>query len=61
MIDDPILAEIRRIREELWDRCHGSVQEMAERQRQVQQQHAAQLIDPTEWKQRLRADAREAR
>ena len=52
---DPIIAEIHRVREEIWEECHGSVREMAEKQRQVQKEFADRLIDPEEWNRR-RAD-----
>ena len=37
MTNDPIIAEIHRIREEIWNECHGSALEMAERQRRLQE------------------------
>ncbi len=61
MIQDPIVAEIHRIREQLWLECHGSVEEMAERQRRLQRQNPAHLIDPEQWKQRRCAEEQEAR
>ncbi len=57
MTSDPIVAEIHRIREQLWEQCHGSVEEMAERQRRLQQQNQGRLIDPEEWKRRRQAEA----
>lgn len=54
MSQDPIVAEIHRIREQLWKECHGSAEEMAERQRRLQEQNKDRLIDPEEWKQRFK-------
>ena len=48
MTDDPIIAEIHRIRERIWEQCHGSDEEMAERQRQLPQDRR-RLIDVEEW------------
>jgi HEPN domain-containing protein len=55
MAEDPIIAEIHRIREQLWRECHGSAEEMAERQRRLQEQDRTRLIDPEEWQQRRKA------
>jgi predicted nuclease of restriction endonuclease-like RecB superfamily len=55
MTKDPIIAEIHRIREQLWRECHGSAEEMAERQRRLQEQDKSRLIDPEELKQRRKA------
>ena len=55
MTSDPIVAEIHRIREQLWEQCNGSPEEMADRQRTLQQQHKDRLIDPKEWRLRRRA------
>jgi hypothetical protein len=49
MTDDPIVAEIHRIRERIWDQCHGSEEEMAQRQKQLPQD-PDRLIDVTKWK-----------
>lgn len=56
MPDDAIVAEIHRIREQLWEQCHGSIEEMAERQRRLQRQIPARLTDPEQWKRRRQAD-----
>lgn len=55
MTEDPIVAEIHRIREQLWRDCHGSIEQMAERQRRLQTQNKDRLIDPDEWKRRREA------
>jgi hypothetical protein len=55
MAEDPIVAEIHRIREQLWRECHGSAEEMAARQRRWQEQHKDRLIDPEEWRRRRKA------
>lgn len=54
MPQDPIVADIHRIREQLWRECHGSAEEMADRQRRIQEQCRDRLIDPAEWKRRWR-------
>jgi hypothetical protein len=56
MTQDPFIAEIHRIREDLWHACHGSPEEMAERQRRWQEQHKDRLIDPVEWQRRREAE-----
>jgi hypothetical protein len=61
MPQDPIVAEIHRVRERMWRECHGSAEEMADRQRRVQKECAGRLIDPAEWKRRRRRLARKAR
>jgi hypothetical protein len=61
MTPDPIVAEIHRIREQLWELCHGSAEEMAERQRRLQRQNQARLIDPEEWKRRRKAERQRAK
>ena len=61
MTQDPIVAEIHRIREQLWKECHGSVEEMAERQRRLQQQNKERLIDPEEWKRRRKTEGQGTR
>lgn len=60
MPQDPIVAEIHRIREQLWRECHGSAEAMAERQRRSQEQYRDHLIDPAEW-QRRRKDEKKVR
>ena len=60
MTQDPIVAEIHRVREQLWQECHGSAEEMAERQRRLQEQSKDRLIDPEEWKRRRRAGTQRA-
>jgi hypothetical protein len=55
MIHDPILAELHRIREQLWQECHGSAQQRAERQRRLQEQQKDRLIDVQAWKRRQSA------
>lgn len=60
MNPDPILAEIHRIREQLWEQCHGSPEEMAERQRIVQRQYPDRLIKPEEWKHRRTSEEHKA-
>jgi hypothetical protein len=60
MTKDPIVAEIHRIRQQLWKECHGSVEEMAHRQRRLQQQNPERLIDPAEWKLRRKTETRPA-
>lgn len=49
MTDDPIVAEIHRIRDRIWEQCHGSDEEMAERQRQMPQD-PRRMVDMNEWK-----------
>jgi hypothetical protein len=56
--EDPIVAEIHRIREQLWEACHGSAEEMAERQRRLQEQYKDRLIDVAEWNQQRQAKSR---
>jgi hypothetical protein len=50
MNKDPIVAEIHQIREDLWRECHASVEEMAQRQRKIQESVQGRLIDPEEWR-----------
>ena len=52
MPTDPIVAEIHRIREQLWKQCHGRAEEMAERQRNLPQPDKSRLVDPDKWKKR---------
>lgn len=61
MTPDPIVAEIHRVREQLWEECHASAEEMAERQRGLQQRHSERLIDPEEWKSRRQAEGQRAK
>jgi len=57
MSQDPIIEEIHRIREQLWEHCHGSIEEMAERQRRLQEQAREHLADPKHWDQRRAAES----
>ena len=50
MPTDPIIAEIHRIREQLWRQCHGSAEEMARRQRKLHQLDKNRMVDPVKWK-----------
>lgn len=52
MNPDPIIDELHRVREQMWEECHGSIEEMAERQRIVQEQLKDRLVDPEDWKRR---------
>lgn len=52
MPNDPIVAELHRVREQLWEECHGSAEEMEERQRIIQRELDDRLIDPEEWRRR---------
>ena len=52
MSNDPIVAEIHKIREQMWEECHGSTEEFAARQMEFQRKHPEGLIDPVEWKKR---------
>jgi hypothetical protein len=61
MKQDPIITEIHRIREELWRECHGNPEEMAERQRRLQEGLPAKLIDPVKWKRQRERDRNKAR
>ena len=61
MPQDPIVAEIHRIRERLWRECHGSAEEMGERQRRLQKECRGLLIDPTKWKRRRKREGETAR
>jgi len=58
---DPIVAEIHRIREQLWRKCHGSAEEMGDRQRRLQKECQDRLIDPAKWKRRRQREAKRAR
>jgi hypothetical protein len=60
MAQDPFIAEIHRIREDLWRACHGKAEEMAERQRRLQEQCKDRLIDPVEWQRRREAEKKQA-
>ena len=55
MPTDPIIAEIHRIREQLWKQCHGSPEEMAQRQRKLHQPDKSRVVDPAKWKKRRAA------
>ena len=57
MTTDPIVAQIHKIREQLWKKCHGSAQEMAQRQQQLPQPDKSRVVDPAKWK-KSRAAAR---
>jgi len=61
MTQDPIVAEIHRVREQLWQECHGSAEEMAQRQRRLQEQSRDRLVDPVEWKRRRMMEKRSSR
>ena len=61
MPQDPIVAEIHRIREQLWRECHGSAEEMGERQRRLQKECGGRLIDPAKWKRRRKRETRSTR
>ena len=52
MTRDPIVAELHRIREQLWEECHGSAEAMADRQQRVQQDCQDRLIDLEAWRRR---------
>jgi hypothetical protein len=54
-LKDPIIAEIHRVREQIWKECHENGHEFAMRQREVQRQYADRLIDVAQWKRRRRA------
>ncbi len=58
MLRDPIIEELHRFREQMWEECHGSIGEMAERQRVVQEQLKDRLVDPEEWKRHRGTDWR---
>jgi hypothetical protein len=61
MTKDPIIAEIHRIREQLWEDCHGSAEEMAQRQVQIQEQNKGRVIDPVEWTRKRKAKRKRAK
>lgn len=52
MMPNPIVDDLHRIREQLWEQCHGSAEEMAERQRRLQEQLHDRLTDPEDWRRR---------
>jgi hypothetical protein len=56
MSDDPIIAEIHRIREHIWELCHGSAEEMAERQRQLSVPQNVRRFNPAQFKQQFRTN-----
>ncbi len=55
---DPIVAEIHRIREQIWEECHGSAKEMGKMLRLVQEQYKDRLIDQKAWKRQRKAGQR---
>lgn len=52
MLSDPIVSEIHHVREKIWGECQGSVEKMAERQKQIQKQNTKRLIQEEEWEAR---------
>jgi hypothetical protein len=56
MSDDPIIAEIHRIREQIWAECHGNSEELAERLRHIPIPPNMRRFNHAQFKQQFRAD-----
>jgi hypothetical protein len=56
MSDDPIIAEIHRIREQIWAECHGNPEELAERLRHVPIPPTMRRFNPAQFKQQFRTN-----
>lgn len=52
MIDDPIVSEIHKIREDIWRECDRSAQKMGEAQQEHQARYKDRLITVESWKKR---------
>ncbi len=56
MSDDPIIAEIHRIREQIWNECHGNPEELAERLRQIPIPANMRRFNPAQFRQQFRTN-----
>ncbi len=52
MTDDPIVREVREVRQQIWDECGGDLEKYMDRLRLSEASDRERLVTPEDWAKR---------